>query len=139
MNIDFAVLADYASVAKDGKLSVAGMFDRLTPPKMPWQHPTMFIAVRIHAHPGEEGGHKIKVRLVDPDGKQIVSLDGEATVLDMDPVEGANVGLVLALNNLPFNGFGRYAFDIFLDNRYEHTVPLLVVAPQTPDSPPSAK
>ena len=127
MNVELALLADYAAVTNDSKLIVAGIFDRLAPLAMPWQHPTMFIALRVHIHPGEDNAHKIKVRLVDPDGGDIVTLDADATVETTDPVEGANIQLVLSLNNIPFKVFGRHAFDIFLNGRYEHTVPLDVV------------
>jgi len=126
VNVELALLADYAAVTKDGKLIAAGIFDRLIPPQMPWHHPTMFIALRVHFHPGEEGDHKIKIRLVDPDGQEIVALDTDASVATGDPLEGANMQLVLSLNNVPFAALGRHAFDIFLDGRYEHTVPLVV-------------
>lgn len=137
MNIELALLADYAAVANDGKLSAAGIFDRLAPLQMPWQHPTMYIALRVHFHPGEEGDHKIKIRLVDPDGKEIVALDADVAVVDMDPIEGGHVQLVLALNNVPFKSLGRHAFDIFLDGRYEHTIPMVVGERKRPAAPSS--
>jgi hypothetical protein len=127
VNVELALLSDYAAVTKDNKLMAAGIFDRLAPLEMPWQHPTMFIALRVHVHPGEDAAHKFKIRLVDPDGAEIVALDGDTTVEMVDPVEGANIQLVLSLNNVPFKVYGRHAFDIFLDGRYEHTVPLVVV------------
>ena len=127
MNVELALLADYAAVMKDEKLMAAGVFDRLAPLEMPWQHPTMFIALRVHFHPGEDGSHKIKIRLVDPDGGEIVSLEADAGIPQIDPVEGANLQLVLSLNNVPFVAYGRHAFDVFLDGRYEYTIPLVVV------------
>ena len=135
MNIELALLADYAAVANDGKLSAAGIFDRLAPPQMPWQHPTMYVALRVHVHPGEEGDHEIKIRLVDADGKEIVALGADVTASDMDPLEGSHVQLVLSLNNVPFKAFGRHAFDIFLDGRYEHTIPLVVAEHKRPVAP----
>lgn len=129
MNVELALLADYASVSRDGKLTAAGIFERLGPPELPWQHPTMHLALRIHYHPGEEGDHQVKIRLVDPDGVEVVALDADATVDKLDPIEGGGAQIVLSLNNVPFKKGGRHAFDIFLDGRYEHTVPLLVVAP----------
>jgi hypothetical protein len=132
VNVELALLADYAAITKDNKLIAAGVFDLLTPLQMPWQHPTMFVALRVHIHPGEEIAHKFKIRLVDPDGGEIVALDGDATVREIDPVDGANIQLVLTLNNVPFKVFGRHAFDVFLDGRYEHTVPLVVVERKKP-------
>jgi len=92
----------------------------------------MYIALRVHFHPGEEGPHKLKIRLVDPDGTEIVALDADAMVVPGDPIEGTGMQLVLSLNNIPFRVPGRHAFDVFLDGRYEHTVPLVVLVRKSP-------
>lgn len=126
MNVQLALLADYASVSRDGKLSVAGIFDRIVMHEVPWQHPTMFIALRIHFHPGEEGAHGIKIRFVDADGQEIIALDADVTVKELDSIEGGNTQLVLSMNNVPITKAGRHAFDVFLDGRYEHSIPLVV-------------
>jgi hypothetical protein len=129
LNVDLALLADYASISRENKLTAAGIFDLIRPPELPWSHPTMHLALRVHFHSGEEGEHKVKIRLVDPDGVEVVGLDADAMVEKLDSLEGGSVQLVLGLNNVPFKTGGRHAFDIFLDGRYEHTIPLLVVAP----------
>jgi len=126
VNVQLALLADYASVSRDGKLSVAGIFDRIVMHEVPWQHPTMFIALRIHFHPGEEGAHGIKIRFVDADGQEIIALDADVTVKELDSIEGGNTQLVLSMNNVPITKAGRHAFDVFLDGRYEHSIPLVV-------------
>lgn len=136
MNVELALLADYAAVTNEGKLVAAGIFDLLAPPTLPWHHPTMFVALRVHFHPGEDGAHKIKLRLVNPDGAEIVTLDADTHVGAGDPVEGFHLQLVLSLNNIPFKVTGRHAFDVFLDGRYEHTVPLRVIRkPASADIP----
>ena len=135
VNVELALLADYAAVTRDGKLLAAGIFDLLAPPALPWQHPTMFVALRVHFHPGEGGSHQIKLRLVNPDGAEIVSLDAEAIVSIADPLDGSSIQVVLSMNNIPFRDAGRHAFDLFLDGRYEHTIPLKVARPPAPTEP----
>ena len=137
MNVQLALLADYASVSMDGKMSVAGIFDRLVVHELPWHHPTMFIALRIHFHPGEEGDHAIKIRFVNADGREIIGLTAHATVKALNPVDGGITQLVLSMNNVPIADTGRYAFDVFLDGRYEHTVPLVVEKGERPEAPSS--
>ncbi|MHB8868199.1 MAG: DUF6941 family protein [Thermoleophilia bacterium] len=44
MNIKLALLADHAGVTQGGKRVAAGIFDRLNPPELPWQHPTILDA-----------------------------------------------------------------------------------------------
>ena len=136
MNVQLALLADYASVSMDGKLSVAGIFDRLVMHEVPWQHPTLFVALRVHFHPGEEGAHGIKIRFVDADGQEIMALGADVTVKELDPVEGGNTQLVLSMNNVPITKAGRHAFDVFLDGRYEHSIPLVVEQAEPPDARP---
>ena len=136
MNVQLALLADYASVSRDGKLSVAGIFDRLVMHEVPWQHPTMFIALRIHFHPGEEGAHGIKIRFVDADGQEIIALHADVTFKELDPVEGGNTQLVLSMNNVPITKAGRHAFDVFLDGRFEHSIALVVERGEPSDAAP---
>lgn len=139
MNVELALLADYAAVTKEGKLVAAGIFDVLLSPTLPWKQPTMYIALRVRFHPGEEGAHKIRLRLVDPDGTEIVSLGADVTVGAGDPLEGSSIQAVLSLNNISLKVEGRHAFDIFLDGRYEHTVPLRVKrAPSSAKTPPKS-
>jgi hypothetical protein len=139
MNVDLAALADYASETRDGKLIAAGIFDRIAPPTIPWQHPTMYIALRLHVHPGEEGTHALRIRLVDPDGNELMSMDGDTTIGEIDPVEGTTVQLVLGLNNVVFNTAGRHGFDLFIDGRYEHSLSLTVAEAPAPTEPPLAQ
>lgn len=128
MNIEHALLCDYAAITMDHKLIAAGIFTALRPPEMPWHHPTMFIVLQIHFAPGEGQTHHVKIRLVDPNGGAIVELGADSRSGEVDPIRGVTVQLVLALNNIPFGTPGRHAFDIFLDGRYEHTVPLEITA-----------
>jgi hypothetical protein len=134
VNVQLALLADYASVSMDGKMSVAGIFDRLVVHELPWHHPTMFIALRILFHPGEEGDHGIKIRFVNADGREIIGLAADVTVKAVDPVDGGTTQLVLSMNNVPIATAGRYAFDVFFDGRYEHTVPLVVERGELPEA-----
>jgi hypothetical protein len=133
MNVELAVLADYAADTRDGKLVIAGLFDRIAPPTLPWHHPSMAMALRIHLHPGEEGQHKVRIRLVDPDGREIVSLDAEMNVDFIEPVNGTNSQMVLQMNGLPFEKHGQHSFDVFLDGRYESSAALEIIMPKPGD------
>jgi len=127
-----ALVADYAAQTNDGKLVVAGIFDTLyCLGNMPIRHPHMAIAIRIHLHPGEARKHQIRMKLVDPDGRDIVpEIEGEFEVPIVDPVVGASAQFVLNLDNVEFNSIGRYSFDIFIDGRFEESVHLNVFSGQ---------
>ncbi|MEI6451684.1 MAG: hypothetical protein WCP98_17300, partial [Actinomycetes bacterium] len=89
MNIELAVLADYAAVTHDNKLVIAGIFDSLNVPGLPWSLPMMSLALRISGDAADVGRHELELRLVDPDGGAIIpSLKGEF-VLPPVPADGA--------------------------------------------------
>lgn len=127
MEIEFAVIADYATTTSDNKLVIGGIFDTVYAPDMPAQHPVMALALRIRAHPGETGTHQVTVRLVDPDGNEVIQpLEAPVEIGAGDPLEGGTADLVLTLNGVPFETFGRHSYDIFVDGRFEKGVTLSV-------------
>ena len=127
MDVEFAVLADYAAGTNDGKLVVGGIFDTLHVARLPASHPLMTVAVRIRAHPGEEGSHRVRVRVVDPDGEEIVpSMDAEVTLPTLDPSEGGTAQIVMQIAGARFAKAGRHGVDVFVDGRFERTILLSV-------------
>ena len=127
MDLDFAVIADYASNTNDGKLNIGGIFDTVWAGEFPAVQPFMAVVLRIQAHPGEEGGHQVRVRLVDPDGHEIVeSLEAPIMFAELDPIDGGTAQLILQLAGVTVPAEGRYGVDVFLDGRYERTIALFV-------------
>jgi hypothetical protein len=127
MEIEFAVIADYAANTDAGKLVVAGIFDSIFAPQLPVHHPTMAVAMRIRAHPGEEGGHDVRVRIVDPDGREVVpAMDAHVVFESMDPVEGGTAQMVMQIMGTPFSMTGRHSVDVLIDGRFEKSIPLIV-------------
>jgi len=51
VNIELAVLADYAAVTHDNKLVIAGIFDSLNVPGLTWSLTMMSLALRISGEP----------------------------------------------------------------------------------------
>lgn len=131
MEIRLAVLADYAATTGEGKLVIAGIFDTLSAIKVPAAHPRVALAFRLHVLPEEGSDHRVKVQYVDPDGNRILELGGPIPVQGMHPERGADAQFVINFEPLPVPAFGRHAFDIFVDDRYEETVALDVIQMQT--------
>ncbi len=68
MEIEHAILADYAALTADGKLMVAGIFNIIFVEGFPAIHTQLSLAFRLHSATGENPSHSIMIRLVDPDG-----------------------------------------------------------------------
>jgi hypothetical protein len=135
MRVDLALLADYAEVTqRGGKLIVCGIFDRITLADAAGVHPHMALALKLIADPGEEPTHHLSVRLVDPDGVDVVSaMEGDVEVKSEGTAEGS-VNLILDLNLVKFSARGPHSFDIFLDGDLQRQVPLTVEQLATLDS-----
>src|SRR5258708_34223328 len=55
MELAFLHIADYASVTKDDKLNVMGIFSAINAPSFPAPHPEMHVVAQLAADPAEYG------------------------------------------------------------------------------------
>ncbi len=127
MRVDLALLADYAEVTqRGGKLIVCGIFDRISLIDLEAVHPHMALALKLVCEPGEAGAHQLSVRLVDPDGADVVTpMDGQVEVKGEGAGE-SSVNLILDLNLVKFGSHGPHSFDIFIDGELARQVALTV-------------
>jgi hypothetical protein len=127
MRVDLALLADYAEVTqRGGKLIVCGIFDRISLGDLEAVHPHMALALKLSCDPDEAQGHHLSVRLVDPDGADVVQpMEGDVEV-KAEGDANASVNLILDLNLVKFNASGPHSFDVFLDGELATQVPLAV-------------
>jgi len=132
--LDFAVLADYALIDQQGKLSVLGLFQHVWVPAFPAVHPRAHLVLRVRGRRTEIGHHSIRIRFVDEQGTTLV--EGEGTVQFGEPPAGVTdveAGAVLVFD-LPLPRAGQYAFEISLDAGDEHRIPLTAAQLPGPDS-----
>jgi len=128
MRVDLAVLADYATTTQDQKLVVVGVFDTIIVTELPAAHRSLHLALRVCFGPADSGPHTLVVRLVDPDGHEVIpalQADFSADVPEDPDAEDA-LQMVLEIGNVPFAIAGPHAVDILVDGRYEETVPLRI-------------
>ena len=134
MNVDLALVCDYALIDQYGKLSVMGIFEHIWVQHFPVVHPRLHLVMRLKGRRTEIGEHKVGIRLVDEDDKEIINGDG--TVTFSEPPAGVldiEAGTVLVFD-VPFEHEGSYRFQIAVDGDELATVALTVgVAPDPPD------
>ncbi len=124
MNIDFAVLADYALVDQHGKLSVLGIFQHVWVQSFPAVHPRTHLVIRVRGRRTEVGNHPVRIRFVDEGGNELVG--GEGAIQFGEPPAGVTeieAGAVLVFD-VPLPRPGHYAFEILLDGVPAVKVPL---------------
>lgn len=117
MQVDFAVLADYALIDQQGKLSVLGIFQHVWVASFPAVHPRTHLVVRVRGRRTEIGEHRIRIRFVDDRGQELIGGDG--TVQFGEPPAGVTeveAGAVLVFD-VPLPREGQYGFEITMGDQ----------------------
>ena len=128
MDVDLALLADAATVDASGKLNILGVFDRISATRFPARHPHVSLVLRIGASMNEAGTHSVEIALKDPDGNEVVHLNGEIKVGPGPMASGGRVRVpqVVNMERLVFQRPGRYSFDVSVDGEHHVSIPLFV-------------
>lgn len=126
MNIETFLLCD-AATHQQGKLNILGAFDAMFAKNLPAIHPACAIAVRIRFEKIEEGGHAVKILIIDEDGKSIgPELKGNINVRFRQDMDSTTANLILNIQGLKFEKFGRYRIDLAIDGNVQASLPLRV-------------
>jgi len=132
MDVNLALLADYANVSQDGKLNIMGIFQEVNPPVLPFQLPQMYLVISFVAGPAEFGSTKnIRIALLESDGSEMLTLEGEMEVPRQvpRPESRAYMNQVIGLNGVTFHRPGDYAFSILVGGETKETIGLHVNEP----------
>ena len=134
LRLDFAVIADYALVDQQGKLSVLGIFQHVWVAAFPAVHPRNHLVIRVRGSSTEIGSQSIRIRFVDEDDTEL--LGGEGSVQFSEPAAGVTeveAGAVLVFD-VPLPRPGGYAFEISIEGGGVTRVPLTASRAQTLDA-----
>ncbi len=126
MRIDLAVACDYAVIDRFGKLSVLGIFSHIWVAKLPAVHPRMHLVLHLKGKRTEIGEHKVRIRLLDEEEREVINGDG--TVTFAEPPAGVleiAAGCVLVFD-VPFQTAGKYRFEISVDDEVKTEIPVTV-------------
>ncbi len=134
VHVDFAVLADYALIDQQGKLSVLGIFQHVWVATFPAVHPRTHLVLRVRGRRTEIGEHRIRIRFIDDQGQELMGGDG--TVQFGEPPAGVTeveAGAVLVFD-VPLPRPGIYGFEIILSENVVR-VPLsaALIPPPAPE------
>jgi hypothetical protein len=138
MKVTFAHLCDYATISREGKLSVLGIFGAVNVPVLPKTHPMMYLVFEIEFSTAEfDRDLKFEVKVADADGGPIAAIQGKFRIGGKIVAgETPKVPQVLPLANLPIAKAGNYQFSIFLNDAHQMDVPFAVkLAHQPPVGP----
>lgn len=136
MEIDFAFLADRADIVNGKLYLLGGAFDAIHAPKVPVKHQSMTLVMRFLFSPPElDQTYRIEVRLIDADGKKVLAVPGDFTIKrSMVAEKGYKTPFLTSINffNTPFNSFGDYSFEIFVNGTCVKSVSLRITEAKPP-------
>lgn len=131
MELKLAVLADFASITREGKLNILGIFDEINPGALPVTLPIFYVVVSYSAGATEFDTDKtLGIALQTEDGSILLRLEQTAHVArPARPGTRTKVNQLHALVGLPFEAAGSYEFVLSVDGRPEGSIPLRVNTP----------
>lgn len=131
MDVKLAVLADYASIATNGKLNIMGIFDEINPARLPAALPIFYVVMSFGTHAAEfETTKKIEMVLHDEDGAVLARLAQQISVpRPARPGVTGTINQVHGLVGLQFPRTGMYQFAILINGQQADQIPLRVNEP----------
>ena len=131
MELRLATLADYAIVSADGKLSVMGIFDEISPPELPFRHAVMYVVASFEGGLEEAGKDiLVTVALANPSGVQMTEVSQDLHVEARSSSSNKiGVNLIFGFAGHLFSESGRYEFSVKMDGQQQANLPLLVREP----------
>jgi hypothetical protein len=126
MNIQVATLCD-AATDDNGKLNLLGAFDTIFAAQLPAVHPQCAVALRVTFMSGDEGARKLKLNLVNADGKSIMPpIEIPVAVAFPDDAHFVTRNFIVNIQGLKFPEVGLYSVDVRLDDKSQTGIPLQV-------------
>ncbi|HZZ27766.1 MAG TPA: hypothetical protein VFE46_07125 [Pirellulales bacterium] len=130
MQLDFAMLALNADHTANGKLHIfGGGFDILSVPEVPAQVPPFNLVARFICEPDElKAEHRLNLAITKPDGVRTSITTDQLLQFSENKLDVTQptTGMAILTLVVQFKSFGKYAFDIGVDNQILKTIPLNV-------------
>ncbi len=135
MECTLFLVADYALVSQDGKLSIMGIFDSIQSSGFPAAHPRMHLVAQFRAPEREYGAEfKLNFQLLDENGDAIVNMNGQGEVPYSDTGRPVQMNQVVTLNNVTFQKHGTYTFACRVNDETLATMPFHVIKTRKPSN-----
>lgn len=133
MHVEIFSLCD-AATQQGGKLNILGAIDSIFTRKLPASIPQCALALRVRFGLSEQGIHKVTVRFINSDGKNLVKpINGELNIRFPEGQTSLSQNLILNIQRLSIQKTGEYAIHLLIDNQQMATLPLFVRTATPPE------
>jgi hypothetical protein len=126
MIIEILTLCDNATLDNNGKLNIVGAFDSIFPKQVPIKF-SCFLAIRIRFSKIDTDDKKLRVSLINVDGKAI-SIPVLGTPMKIMGIQSTPVGyFVEKIEPLEINLFGDHQIDVSVNGQLLGSIPFYVI------------
>ncbi|MCM8812556.1 MAG: hypothetical protein NC924_01305 [Candidatus Omnitrophica bacterium] len=109
--LNFAFLCDYASVSREGKLSLNGIFENINTRALPMHHPLMYVVANVSgAHEGDRFTCEIT-----PQDNPALKVAAIASQVNIDTQQ--RFGFIGQFVNVRYELAGAYFMKFYIDNK----------------------
>jgi hypothetical protein len=126
MFVEIFALCD-AATSENGKLNILGAFDTIWVKQFPAVYPHCTLAIRLRFLGAEQGDHKVSVRFIDADGKNV--LPPASGPLKISLPEGAlsvSTNIILNIQSISLPAPGDFSLELSVDDHSITSLPLSV-------------
>jgi hypothetical protein len=102
MNVTFFGICDLASITREGKLNIMGIFKQIFVQQLPTRYLKFTVVGVLDGEPGKE--LKISLSVVDPTGERVLP----EQQMQVKVGEGGGANLMFQVANLPINNTGDH-------------------------------
>ena len=106
LKTEIIALADYASLSKENKLSIAGIFDRIFIAELPGKWPKMFLVLVLKGE--KESSHKLNFTIYSETGKEKILEKN----IDIKLGDNGKANLISELVNFPLKWTGEHRISV---------------------------
>jgi len=140
LKLSLACLCDYAADYQ-GKLTTVGAFDTIWSRKFPSSHPQCSVALRMIFRDEDEGEHRLRLEMVNPDGGLLIPAEKCPQVRFRmgrlpEKVFFITRNFVFHFQGLPVPAPGQYEIRIYYDDAILTPLPVQFVEAPSPPHPP---
>jgi hypothetical protein len=127
VNIQFALLADAANKAENGKLNLLGVFDRILVADFPSAHAGAVLVARLSFTQLEIGKEfELNFVFVEEDGQGLAAVKGNLKLTGGQAGMNQHTDLIVPFPVMPLPQPGNYRFSVVLNGEDKAGVPLYV-------------
>ncbi len=126
MKVELLAICD-AATDYQGRLNILGVFEGIAAPKLPVVRDRCSIVTRMRFDSNETGAHQLRIALRNKKGVLLIpELKARFNVKASEERGSVAANLVLNLNKLKIEEFGRHEIALFIDDRLVDGIPLTV-------------